>query len=180
MLQLAAAPGAHLLFETAPLGGPKNNWAYWTGIATDTELNPLSMLSENKLTDEFGVDGVRSMAPMGQILFAHPHSVFALPLSDQMRSIQFGYGIADGALAADPKPGGVEFRVILEDSKGQKKNLWTGSLKPVAQEADRGTHKASVDIPAGGNRLLFETVAPHQPKNEWAYWSEFSIHWAGK
>lgn len=173
---LALSGGSQLVFETEPLAGAQNNWAYWTKLSAAPDFDPQRVLSENKLMDQFNVSGPKTVPPLGQILFAHPHSVFALPLPAPVRSVQFSYGILDGALKADPPTQGVEFRIILEPSKGPQRTLWTHSLKPVTVEADRGPHSETVTVSGGtGDRLLFETLPVKGTPNNWGYWTGLTI-----
>jgi hypothetical protein len=176
LLKLETPAPARLVFETAALAGKTNNWAYWARLSLDKDLNLMQLLGDNKVTDQFGVSGLRDVVPVGKLLFAHPHSVFAMPLLAQAGSLQFGYGILDEVLKATPKPEGVIFRLILEDQTGHKKTLWSHTLNPVTVEADRGTHQETVPIPAAqGGRLLFETSPLKDAQNNWAYWTNLSL-----
>jgi len=175
ILRIDGSGTQRITLETKPISGPLNNWSYWSKVSLTPEINYLSVLNDGKLLDQFGIDGLRSEGPLGNFLFAHPHSQFYLPVVKGMRSVHFHFGILDNALTTSPKPEGVKFRIILETSTGQS-TLWSRALKPATVEADRGPHESAVtlkDVDEG--RLVFETLLLGKPENNWSYWSEVGV-----
>lgn len=138
-------------------------------VGPSTDL--LGTLGVNKLLDQFGVNGLRDLPTLGPVIFANPHSRFAVP-GDQAKVVRFEFGIYDTALQATPPPDGVVFRVIVKrGDNGQESVLWTNTLRPYSETKDRGIHKGEIVVDAVKTDLLvFETLAVKNPGNNWAYW----------
>src|SRR4051812_34304409 len=75
----------------------------------------LETLAGNCPVYEFKINGLRSVASLGQIYFAHPKSTCILSVAPNVKYLRFGYGIDDTALVASPKTGGVLFRISMQD-----------------------------------------------------------------
>jgi hypothetical protein len=136
----------------------------------------VDVLAGNCTADEFKVNGVRTIAPVGKLFFAHPESHCSIPISAGEHVLTFQFGLLDSALATTPKPGGVKFEVAILRSNGSQTNLWSQELDPVANSADRGSHSQSLKISANaGDRILFTTLARAGKLNNWAYWSQIDI-----
>jgi hypothetical protein len=144
------------------------NQAQTSGAGSTVDL--LQTLAQNKVADQFGIDGWRDLPGLGPVVFATPHSRFALT-ADHVRSVRFEFGITDTALQASPLPDGVTFLVLLKHAKGSEEVLWTRTLRPVAEPEDRGVQQADVSVSGGStDQLVFETRAVKNPINNWAFW----------
>lgn len=142
---------------------------------TVSAADPLHTLAQNKIGDQFGIDGLRDIASLGQVLFANPSSRFALP-ANHIQRVRFEFGILDSALQASPAPDGVVFRVSLKHNGRQEKILWTKTLKPVSEHADRGIKGAEVIVSGGElDQLIFETQAVKDPVSNWAFWRNVEV-----
>jgi hypothetical protein len=136
----------------------------------------LEALAGNCTVDEFKINGIRTIAPVGRLFFAHPESRCSIPISAGQHVLTFQFGLLDSALATTPKPGGVKFEVAILRPEGSQTSLWSQALDPVANSADRGSHSQSLKISANaGDRILFTTLAPAGKLNNWAYWSQLDI-----
>ena len=141
--------------------------------STTVDQTATQTLSQGKLIDQFGINGMRQEGGL-QFLFAHPHSQFALPVSGAVHAVDFRYGMLDGALTLTPRPGPVEFQVSFQASGAMPERIWSARLDPAANQKDRGSHNASV-TPAGAGQLIFETIAVGPFQNLWTYWSDVAI-----
>jgi hypothetical protein len=127
-------------------------------------------LAANKLFDQFGVDGLRNLPPLGEIVFANPASRFALP-GEHIQHVRFQFGVFNSALQASPPPDGVIFRVILKHSTGHEDVLWMRTLTPVSRPEDRGMQDAELSVNGSSeDQLIFETLPVKNPISNWAFW----------
>ena len=133
----------------------------------------LDLMERNELTDQFGVNGIRSDS-VGRILFAHPHSRFALPLKSGSHTVTFKFGILASALKATPKPQRTLFVVSYRQPGGQSGELWSQSLSPTERAADIGIHVGTITV-RGPADLVFETQAVASPQNLFAFWSDVIV-----
>jgi hypothetical protein len=140
------------------------------------EADPILLtLSRHRLEDEFGVDGLREIPGLGQVVFAIPHSRFALP-AEQLKRVRFEFGITDTALRASPQPDGVIFCLLLKRPNGSEEVLWTRTLRPISQPEDRGVQSAEIVLnPGHGDQLVFETRAVKNPASNWAFWRSIVV-----
>jgi hypothetical protein len=140
-----------------------------------TSPSLLHTLARNKVVDQFGIDGIRDIPPVGEILFATPSSRFAVQ-ANEAHLVRFEFGILDSALQAAPPPDGVIFRVVLRHSDRGEAVLWTRSLKPLSEPADRGIQKAEVTVSGGSSdQLIFETLPVKNPVSNWAFWRNLVV-----
>jgi hypothetical protein len=141
------------------------------------DKDAIEMLASHKTIDEFGVNGLRDLPGLGQILFSNPTSRFEMQVTPSVRSIHFSFGIVDNAITATPTMAGVEFRVLLKPMSGEEKLVWMQKLEPVSVPKDRGRQSADVPITvAEMSELIFETRALASPEGCWAYWQNVSAH----
>jgi hypothetical protein len=148
-------------------------YTYATAISAPeaNSSNGIDELAANKLADEFGIDGVRTLPSVGRVLFANPRSRFELPTARGTRSVHFEFGIYDTALATKPPTQGVVFRLLLKRASGGDSVLWSQALNPVSRPEDRGVHESTVPVDAREpDQLIFETLPIHNAENAWAYW----------
>ena len=99
------------------------------------ENRALERLSRTKLTDEFGINGLRPGAD-GIILFAHPHARFSIELPRETVRINFRYGVLPEAINAASSTDGVEFRVLAFDRPSER-ILCVESVASCSGRADR-------------------------------------------
>jgi hypothetical protein len=135
----------------------------------------LSTVAAHKIVDEHSVNGLRDLPSVGRVIFAQPSSRFALPLSGMAGSLEFGFGILDGATLVSPPTEGTNFRLLLTDSSGKSSEVWARRLRPTTVPTDRGPQKASINIPNGTKEVIFETLPNGDFRNAWAYWAGLSI-----
>ncbi len=136
----------------------------------DSGVLSTDSLGANKLLDQFGIDGLRDVPPLGRIIFANPPSRFALPGSG-IKKVRFQFGILDSALQVSPPPDGVIFRLLLKHRTGVEDVLWTDSLKPLSRSEDRGVKSVEVNMHATTtDQLIFETLPVKNPISNWSYW----------
>jgi hypothetical protein len=107
---------------------------------------------------------------------AHPPSQAVLQVPAGTRQIAISFGIQEKAYQGAGQSDGVEFRVLLEVSSGQRLPLWSRTLAPKGDPNDRGTQEATIDMPGsaqGPYRLHLETgPGPRSdPSWDWAYWA---------
>jgi glycosyltransferase involved in cell wall biosynthesis len=146
--------------------------AIWRGNQPERSMdqNRSGALAANKILDQFGINGLRDLPDLGQVVFANPASRFALP-GEAVKLVRFEFGIYDLALQASPPPDGVVFSVIVKHNNGKERVLWTRTLTPVTQPLDRGVHKAEVSLSTNDkDRLVFEALAVKDPVSNWAFW----------
>ena len=137
----------------------------------------ITELAQHKTVDQFGVNGVRSLAEQGQVLFSNPESQYELTLSSKARSIHLEFGILDAALKNTPLPAGVTFSLILKHEPQSRVELWSRTLRPLLEPKDKGLQSADVSIrPSDSDHLVFETKAVADPQGCWAYWQNIRIH----
>lgn len=143
--------------------------------AAPTTSTPLRELSQNLLEDAFHVNGIRTDPNLGEILFAHPSSRFALPLAPGAIAIDVDFGIYDTAMVVLPPTDGVEFRISLTTSAGETL-LWSRALHPVIKPADRGSQHLKLPLPSSkSGQLVFGTRPGAASENDWAYWANLSV-----
>jgi len=66
--------------------------------------------------------------------------------------------------------------VSLKHNGRQEKILWTKTLKPVSEHADRGIKGAEVIVSGGElDQLIFETQAVKDPVSNWAFWRNVEV-----
>ncbi len=136
----------------------------------------MDILAAHKIADHFGVNGLRQLPGLGNVLFANPPSRFELQLPESVKAVSFQFGITDTAIAADPMLGGVEFRVALKDVTGNEKLLWSKTLRPVSSTWDRGIQSSDLYFSLSpSDRLIFETLPVTNPLGCWAYWRNITV-----
>jgi hypothetical protein len=112
----------------------------------------------------------------GEILFAHPHSQFYLPIPKGARGIDVAFGMVDTVLMQGLESDGVEFRILLDTGQNEPTLLWSRYLNPLGTLLDRGPQRASIQFPGQhGTRLIFETLPGKTTQSDWAYWSSASF-----
>lgn len=136
----------------------------------------LQQLAENKLVDEFNIDGLRYIRGLGQVLFAHPHARFFLPLTGTESQIRLHFGFLDQVMNVSPQTEGVQFRILLEQGE-ESKTLFVKTLRPFASATDRGPHEASVQLNEENRsgKLIFETLAVGRSEGTWCYWGDADV-----
>jgi hypothetical protein len=135
----------------------------------------LRELAKGSLEDTFHIDGLRADPQLGEILFAHPTSRYALAVARETKSLQVDYGILAAALRASPSTDGVEFRLLLAGPAGER-IVWSRWLRPVTESGDRGNQHVKVALePGPGERVIFETRPGATTDNDWAYWSNLVV-----
>jgi hypothetical protein len=171
VLAINPKKGDRLVFQTLTGASYQNDWAYWSKVSLDRDLDSTQLLGDNKLRDQFGVSGIRSNGQLGEVVFAHPSSQFQLPILTGVQSVAFRFGVLEEARVASPPTDGVEFRVLLKTTSGLRQ-IWSRRLQPATVATDRGTHDGTVKInPKEAESLIFETLPIAKWENDWAYWS---------
>lgn len=133
----------------------------------------LQTLAGGKAVDDFGLSGLRLDAERGRHLFAHPHSVFLLPLPAGRYHVRCRYGVYREAAALQPPSDGVEFRVHAGKAAGSPL-AWQATVAAAAV-AD-GEREADFEVElAGDDNLVFETLAGATVANDWAYWRDLVV-----
>jgi hypothetical protein len=132
----------------------------------------LQRLARTKLSDEFGISGLRA-GDDGLILFAAPHSRFSIDVSRAV-AIDFRYGVLPNAVTATPPTDGVEFRVLVPDAAGNAL-LWSTIWRPVPGTPSE--QRVTIALPGTdfSGALIFETLAAGRYENDWAYWADLVI-----
>lgn len=155
------------------LGPYRDPWARTGPPAGATAA--LHELAKKTLEDTFHIDGLRTDPVIGEILFAHPTSRFALPISAATSTIEVDFGILEKAILASPPTDGVEFRISLDGPKGEKL-LWSRMLRPTTESGDRGSQHVKLPLQANsGDRVIFETRPGATTENDWAYWTNLVV-----
>lgn len=136
------------------------------------ENEALERLSRTKLTDEFGINGLRPGAD-GIILFAHPHARFSIELPRETVRINFRYGVLPEAINAVSSTDGVEFRVLAFD-RPRERILWSRVWRPVRGEPI--DQRVTLTLPRDGlsSELIFETLSAGRSDSDWAYWADLT------
>jgi hypothetical protein len=133
----------------------------------------LQRLAKNKLTDEFGINGLRAGLD-GLILFAHPHSRFSLDADSDVTSVTFRYGILREALSTQPPTDGVEFRVWMVDETSEQL-IWSIVWRPASATALEQPVTLSLPRHRLSGTLVFETLTAGHYENDWAYWTDLMM-----
>jgi len=131
----------------------------------------LQRLAKAKLADEFGISGLRA-GDDGLILFAHPHTRFAIDVSRAV-AIDFRYGVLPNAVTAIPPTDGVEFRVLMPGAAGEEV-LWSSIWRPVVGMPSQQHVTVAFGSDFSGT-LIFETLTAGRFENDWAYWADLVI-----
>ena len=135
------------------------------------ESDALERLARTKLVDQFAVNGLRAGTD-GLILFAHPHSRFAMHTTGAA-AIHFRYGVLPNAAMVSPPTDGVEFRVLTTDLETERL-LWSTVWRPKFQAPH--DQQLTVALPRNfSGTLIFETLAAGTTENDWAYWADLVI-----
>ena len=135
------------------------------------EFDALERLARSKLIDQFSVNGLRA-GTEGLILFAHPHSRFALQTAGAT-AIHFRYGVMPNATTVVPPTDGVEFRVLATDLETERL-LWSTVWRPKSQAPHE--QQQTVALPRNfSGTLIFETLAVGTSENDWAFWADLAI-----
>jgi hypothetical protein len=135
------------------------------------KLDALERLARIKLVDQFAVNGLRAGTD-GLILFAHPHSRFAIQTTGAS-AIHFRYGVLPNATTVSPPTDGVEFRVLTTDLEAERL-LWSTIWRPKFQAPH--DQQLTVALPRDfSGTLIFETLAAGTSQNDWAYWADLVI-----
>lgn len=164
-------------------------------LLTEDRLGQFSGWSENKLdllelgdvSNEEGRGLEKRIGPNGQpVLLAHADTRIVVPLplldSDLGRQLSVSYGVLDAAWqeanqARETSSDGVVFRVAALFADGREDSLFSQWLDPHASKADRGEKRAVVEIPAGAQQIVLETLEGPDKNNgwDWSYWSAFEV-----
>lgn len=109
---------------------------------------------------------------------AHAPTDFVFEIPAGATQVQLEYGILPGAYTSAQPTDGVEFRVELRPEDGSRRTLFSRTLEPVNFPADRGTHRATVAIPADSKgRLVCRTLPGPSGSisSDWAYWARIAV-----
>jgi hypothetical protein len=164
-----------VIFETTPLANTTTDWAYWRNIGFERDVDALKLLADNKTVDQFHSGGLRTIAGLGEVLFAQPKSEFVFPLLQKITGIHFRFGLLDEATKRNPPTDGVEFRVSMQGVKGRTR-LWSRILRPTTVASDRGVKEITITPKiADESRLVFETLPAGGLDNDLAYWTAVEV-----
>jgi hypothetical protein len=136
------------------------------------ETGALERLARTKVTDEFGINGLRAGAD-GLILFAHPHGRFSIDLF-RAAAIQFRYGVMANAMTATPPTDGVEFRVVAPAASSEGV-LWAKVWRPGPRASPEEQIMVALPGRDFSGTLVFETRAAGRSENDWAYWADLEV-----
>jgi hypothetical protein len=96
-----------------------------------------------------------------------------LLVPEQVRRASFVYGLKDSSFSnLDGGTNGAEFRVTATFGEDPaQKEIWAQRLFPSEIAADRGLHRASLEIPPGATSLSFETLPIGSNVYDHTYWA---------
>lgn len=132
----------------------------------------LQTLANGKYVDDFGLSGLRLDAVRGRHLFAHPHSVFRLPLTAGRWRIRCRAGVYAEAAAQVPASDGVVF-ALRGGAAAAAAILWSAAVEPPAFGVELA-FDLEVEL-AADDSLVFETSARGTVANDWAYWRDLLV-----
>ena len=166
--------GGRLILETRPRATTVSDWAYWSNIAFAASSDLTDLVATGKRLDQFHINDLRDIPPLGRVLFAHPRSQFVLPVHG--KTVQFEFGIVGSAVTAVPPTDGVEFRVLAEttDARGSVV-LWSKKLDPLGSPSDRRPQSATVTVSGNASSIVFETLPGETSTSDWAYWRNIRV-----
>ncbi len=113
-----------------------------------------------------------------RIIFLHAPSLLSYALPAAIRRVHGGFGIREGAYAADnPAPtDGAEFLVELASPRGERRVLYHHLLRPRDHPEDRDLHLFSVDLPPRAPGASLEFVITTGPAgngaSDWTFWTD--------
>jgi len=140
-------------------------------VSRITALRPLVALAEAEVRSG---SAVRFGAGPGggDVLRADAPSEIAIAVAPGVGHVRLGFGILDGAWQGGGATDGVVFRASAVAS-GRSLSLWSRTLDPLNQPADRGPQSADVALPAGPiDTVLLATEPGATSAWDWAYWSD--------
>ncbi|BET69640.1 hypothetical protein ASA1KI_45580 [Opitutales bacterium ASA1] len=132
------------------------------GIASHAPLEVQSTIGVHRLTD---------VSPAGILVHAPGHMLFAV--APESRRLTGGFGLREPSYQGDGHTDGVVFSVQAEDGTGARTEIWSRTLRPLSEVADRGTQRFDIAIPEGTVRVRLVTT-PGETDNtdwDWSYWN---------
>ena len=109
---------------------------------------------------------------VGTCLRAQAPSVLALELAGPgSQQVLLGFGLEDASWQGDGATDGVSFAVEAVGADGAADRIFTRTLRPVAEPADRGVQGATVALPRGTASLRLITESAGGPRSHGAYWA---------
>lgn len=165
--------------------GPTGNNAWdWFSLSRISPVRAENFLPEqfpgfSRLPSEVELNHSDLIVNEGRpLLMVHAPSRLAFRLTGQERTLQFAFGLLDGAYRGDGQSDGAKFRVLLVRG-GRETPLFSRLLEPLVRADDRGTQTVRVDLPATdtGDRLVVEIKpGPHNNASwDWTYVREMSL-----
>lgn len=109
---------------------------------------------------------------------AHAPTDFIFSVPAGATKVEVEFGILPGAYASDQPTDGVDFKIEFFPADGRRRTLFSRELRPRGTPSDRGTQRATVEIPPGGSgRLVCRTLPGPGGSiaSDWAYWARIEI-----
>lgn len=165
--------------------GPTGNNAWdWFSLCRVGPVRAENFLPEqfpgfSRLPTEVELSHSELIVHEGQpLLLVHAPSRLAFRLTGQERTLQFAFGLLEGAYRGNGQSDGAEFRVLLVRG-GRESPLFSRLLQPLHRVEDHGTQNVRVDLPATtpGDRLVVE-IKPGPANNaswDWTYVREMTL-----
>lgn len=144
------------------------NLKYWLELRDHSDLKNARQQIVIHDPDERG-------SPRYALAHAPSKSYLIPPRAEQVR---VRFGIIDEAWQHGGPIRGVNFRITAIDARKGAKVLWDRKQHPVAIETDRGEQEAVISLPAGVERLVFETLDNGDAHWAWSYWSSIEFPFA--
>jgi hypothetical protein len=110
----------------------------------------------------------------GKWLNFHPEAALWVEAPNRNGSLQWHFGIFDSAWDREgDKTNGVNFAVMAENQRGERRSLYTRLLQPVSVEQDRGTQVAVVEYALEPEEhLVFLAESNGSAAFDWTYFAK--------
>ncbi len=168
MLQNMIQGTLTFLVTPGPMNDAAFDWFYWHELKGDHSPMRLIFRRENLPLKTMSADlGINLVSYQDRnVLLAHAPSSFTFGQTPGMSELSGEFGLLDSAWNGSKKSAGAIFEILQETSEGTTKALFTRTLNPAVEPADRGVQSFRIDIPyAAGADLRFVTRPAHVSDN---------------
>ncbi|MGH8020298.1 MAG: hypothetical protein ACREIA_18860 [Opitutaceae bacterium] len=107
-------------------------------------------------------------------VLVHPPGEMVFDIDAETRCLSGSFGIREGAYTGSGATDGVTFTIQAEAPGGERTKIWTRTLHPLTDEADRGLQHFQACAPEDATRLFLLSTAGEKNNTDWdwAYWAE--------
>ena len=119
-----------------------------------------------------------SVPGVGSVLRVAPRTAMQFPLEGRPGRLRLAFGVLGGESANPQATNAVVFRVSALGEGGQRVELWSRQLDPLAQESGQDKQQAVVDLSeAKSSEIILETVpaGPEHRGGPSCYWRQIEV-----